>query len=118
MNDAAALAGARSSRLFPPALSRIWLAVAAAVLMHAAALTSTRPGARTSEFNASVPVRAITVRAIPSVPPPLAPALIQATAQEGGATAPVPTEAAPQSARANAAPTARVVMRTPVPRQQ
>ena len=94
MNDAAALPGGRIG-LAPPASSRIWLAVAAALLMHAAALTSTRPSARASDIKAAVPVRAITVRAIP----PAAPAIAtpQVAAQEGGATTPAPSQAAPQA---------------------
>lgn len=93
MNGAAALPGGRSGALSPPAASRIWLAVAAALLMHAAAFTSTRPSARASDSRAAVPVRAITVRAIPSATPGVvAP---QATVTEGGTTATVPLETAP-----------------------
>lgn len=95
MNDTATLPGGRIGRLAPPASSRIWLAVAAALLMHAAAFTSTRPSARASDVKAAaVPVRAITVRAIPSAAQGIvAP---QATVREGGATALVPLEAPPQ----------------------
>ena len=94
MNDEATLPGGQIGRLAPPASSRIWLAVAAALLMHAAAFTTTRPSTRASDISAAVPVRVITVRAIPSATQGvIAP---QATVQEGGATALVPLEAPPQ----------------------
>ena len=93
MNDAAAQTGGRVGRPWPPALSRLWLAVAAALLMHAAVFSSTRPSARASSEKAAVPVRAISVRAISAAAP--ADVAPQTAAQESG-VAPAPSEAAPR----------------------
>ena len=94
MNDAAALPGGPSRRLSPPAVSRIWLAVAAALLMHAAVFSSTRPSARASLVTAAVPVRAISVRAIPAVA--LAAITPPTVGQESVAIVPTPLQTAPQ----------------------
>jgi len=94
LNNAAALPGGRSGRLSSPAVSRIWLAVAAALLMHAALISNTRPSARASAVNAAVAVRVMTVRAIPSAAP--AKVALQVPAQESGATVTPALEAASQ----------------------
>ena len=94
MNHAAALPGGQSGRTSPLAPSRIGLAVAAALLMHAVVFSSTRPSARATAATAAVPVRTMTVRAIRSAAP--AEVTLEATAQAGGTTAPAAPEAAPQ----------------------
>lgn len=106
MNDAAALLGSRIGHLAPSASSRIWLAVAAALLMHAAAFTSTRPSARFADIQASAPVRAITVRAIPSAVPLLA--APPTAGQEGGGTMvpPQPDVASPSAPKVTTTRTA------------
>lgn len=72
-------------------MPRVSLALAAALLMHVAVFSSARPSARSASATASVPVRAITVRAIPvAIPAEQTP---RAGAEESPAT-PVRSEPA------------------------
>lgn len=95
MNDASAHPGGRSSRLSPSVVPRLWLAVAAALLMHAALLSSTRPSARAAPATAAIPVRAITVRAIPVTVPAETAQLV--TVQESATPPAVASEAMPRA---------------------